>query len=553
MPYRSQAALHEGFRSVRTILANGCLSDVRPRTAFRLAVIVCAACVTVAAGMRPAIAQPPINLNGATIKLQPLVDIPGASGAPIVLTHPADGSGRLFVAGQSGTIDLIVNGSIAATPFLNIPGSGVPLSPGSEKGLLGLAFHPNYSASEGTPGRGLLYTYTSEPQSDEADFQHETVSEQAASDHYSFIREWKADPADPNKVDVSAGATSSRVLMKINQPQSNHNGGALAFGPDNNLYIALGDGGGGNDNEGGVNNSSDGHTNVTGNAQDLENVYGKILRIDPLGTGSTNNQYGIPATNPFAGATAGVDEIYAYGLRNPFRISFDSATGLLYTGDVGQGSREEVDQVVSGGNHGWVYWEGTRANRSGGPAFSATVAPIGEYTHADGNAIIGGFVYRGELLGPLVGKYIFGDLAGNANQGRLFYLDLTTHLISEFKLSAAGVGIPGQLYSIGADENGELFALFSSGDVLKLTATTGDVNLDGEVNIFDVNLVSSNWGLTGPLGDANHDGTVNIFDVNLISSNWTGAANAPVPEPSTIALAALAVIGLTIRRMVQTA
>ncbi len=488
----------------------------------------------------PAAAQPPaIVLGGNTVKLQQVVDIPGGSGPPNTLVHAGDGTGRLFVASQNGVIDLITGGSLSGTPFLNIPASGVPLSVGSESGLLGMAFHPNYAAAVGTPGRGKLYTYTSEPQSGTVDFQHQTPSEQAASDHHSVVREWTVDPNNPNRVDVSLGANSSRILMKINEPQFNHNGGALAFGPDSNLYIALGDGGGGNDNNGGINLDGDGHTNGTGNAQDLGNVYGKILRIDPLGSGPTSTQYGIPAGNPFAGATVGVDEIYAYGLRNPFRISFDGAT--LYAGDVGQANREEVDRIQIGGNHGWVYWEGTRANRAGGPAFGSTVAPVGEYTHSDGNAIIGGFVYRGSLLGPLVGKYIFGDLAGNAGIGRLFYLDLDSHIITEFKLASSGVGIPGRLFGFGADPSGELYALFDSGDVRKFTDVPGDVNLDGAVDIFDINLVSAHWGETGALGNANHDGVVDIFDVNWISSNWTGGAGTAVPEP-TAGAAALAAL-----------
>jgi len=234
-------------------------------------------------------------------------------------------------------------------------------------------------------------------------------------------------------------------------------------------------------------------------------------------------------------------------------MNFDTATGLLYAGDVGQGAREEIDQIINGGNYGWVNWEGTRANRAGGPSFASTIAPVGEYTHSDGNAIIGGFVYRGSLLGPLVGKYIFGDLAGSAGIGRLFSLDLSTHLISEFKLPMGGVGIPGQLYGMGSDQSGELYALFSSGDVFKLTDMPGDVNLDGVVDIFDINLVSGHWDQAGPLGDANHDGVVDIFDVNWISSHWTGSGTTPVPEPNTMALALLAVVCLAIRRVALSA
>jgi hypothetical protein len=486
-------------------------------------------------------AQPPAITSGVTVQLQPVVDVAGAFGPPTFATHADDGSGRLFLPTLNGFIRMLDGGT--ESTFLDIESTGVNVMGGGERGFLGLAFHPNFAATLGTPGRGKLYTLTSEPASGGADFSHPDPSETAA-DHYSVLREWNVSDSNPNVVDTSAGINSSRVLLRLVQPQSNHNGGAIDFGPDNNLYIAVGDGGGSNDNDGGVNNNSDGHTNGTGNAQDLRTVLGKILRIDPLGTNSANGRYGVPADNPFVGVN-GVDEIFAYGLRNPFRMGFDRETGLLYAGDVGQGQREEVDLITSGGNYGWVYWEGTRANRGGGPAFPSTVAPVGEYTHGDGNSIIGGFVYRGDKLPMLEGKYVFGDLAGTTGVGRLFYLDLDTHLIKEFVLSSGPV--PGRLFGIGEGDDGELYATFETGDVLRFSAPTGDLNLDGQVNIFDVNLISDHWGEAGPLGDANFDGVVDIFDVNVISDNWTGAVAAAVPEPQSIATTLIVLLGIAVR------
>ena len=279
-----------------------------------------------------------------------------------VLGIDAPGNNKqLFVVDQVGTITAVKlqpdrhSGVPDSFTFLDVGTTGldllVPLGafgPGSfdERGFLGLAFHPDYRKN------GLVYTYTSEPfDSGTPDFPiPDTGEPPAANASLTVIREWRVD--DPKRPGSVVDVTSSRVLVRVEQPQFNHNGGAIAFGPDGMLYIALGDGGSADD-------QGPGHV-PGGNGQDLSegNLLGKILRIDPQGSNSANGEYGIPADNPFVGAR-GADEIFAYGFRNPFRLSFDSRTGELYVADVGQNDIEEVDVVVGGGNYGWPIKEGT--------------------------------------------------------------------------------------------------------------------------------------------------------------------------------------------------
>ncbi len=497
--------------------------------------------------------QPAPIIPGTTVRLVQVADIPAASGGPNYLFHAPDTANRLFVTAQNGDVHLIKEGALADDPFLNFGEASITLATGGERGLLGMAFHPNYFGPLGSDGSGKFYTYTSEPKSGTPDFNHPELVPGNLGDHHSVIREWSVDPANPDAIDLNA--TSRRELMRINQPQSNHNGGALAFGPDDNLYISLGDGGGGGDFFGSMNSLTDGHTNGgVGNAQDITNVYGSILRIDPLGNNSTNGKYGVPSDNPFFGATAGVDEIFAYGLRNPFRMSFDRLMGDLYAGDVGQGQREEVDLVTSGGNYGWVYFEGTRLNRTPPSGFTS-IAPIGEYTHADGVAVIGGFVYRGSLLdAELGGDYIFGDLAGGSGAGRLFHMDVATGQISEFAIQTSGVDIPGQLYGFGEDHEGELYALFASGEVLaiKPACVPGDIDCDGDVDFQDFLVLQAYYFTTSGArwSDGNFDGDqdVDFADFLILQSNYGSmgenlfaaaahhTALVVTPEPSSVAL-----------------
>jgi len=329
-----------------------------------------------------------------------------------------------------------------------------------ERGFLGLAFHPKFAAPQ-SPGYLRLYTYTSEPVNGPADFTIDLPPEEM--NHQSVVREWQVDPGSGN-VDPS----SSRVLLRIDEPQFNHNAGHLAFGPDDGyLYIAIGDGGGAND-------TSPGH-GTDGNGQNINTVHGSLLRIDPtdpaLTTGSAdpasaNGAYRIPADNPFVGVD-GVDEIYAYGFRNPYRFSFDQRSGLLIVADVGQGNVEEVDIVRKGGNYGWHLKEGTFMfePEDGGVGLPfddpGLIDPVAEYDHDDGLSIIGGFTYYGAAVPELWAQYVFGDFSSGflAPGGRLFVADLFTGQIQELLIGAAQAPLGMFVKGIGRDRQGEIYVL----------------------------------------------------------------------------------------------
>ena len=268
-----------------------------------------------------------------------------------------------------------------------------------------------------------------------------------------------------------------REVFRLDHPQSNHNGAKLAFrASDHYLYISIGDGGNGND-------VGDGHAPNGGNGQSTSTVLGKILRIDPLApaltpgsadAASANGKYRVPRTNPFVGR-AGLDEIFAYGFRNPFRYSFDPTTDQLIVGDVGQNSVEEVDIVQLGKNYGWNRKEGSFLFNPANGSISADpnpnpalINPVAEYGHDDGVAVIGGFIYRGTKIPALAGKYVFGDLQDPNGTGRLFYSDLSTHVIQALRFGTTARELGTSLFSIGEDDANELYALVGSGQLLKI-------------------------------------------------------------------------------------
>lgn len=381
----------------------------------------------------------------------------------------------LFTVDQAGTLWRIDVTTGNKSVFLDLSARLIPLGvfgPGTydERGFLGVAFDPSYASN------GLLYTYTSEPATPTPDFS--TMPPGNPPDCQSVVLEWHApNPTDPGTV-VDPG--SARELLRVDKPQFNHNAGGLAFGADGLFYVSLGDGGGADDQDGQpfIGGPTVGHG--TGNGQNLGVVLGKILRIDPHGSNSANGQYGIPASNPFVSMPGALGEIWAYGFRNPFRFSFDSATHALYVGDVGQNSVEEVDVVSGGGNYGWKLKEGKFFFHDNGPGAGfvdrddpgvpkSLIDPVAEYDHDEGIAVIGGFVYRGTKFPRLVGHYVFGEFAKTfANDGRLFYLarkdvfvpghKLRRSRIAEFRLVGQDVlGL--SLLGIGQDAVGDIYVL----------------------------------------------------------------------------------------------
>lgn len=389
--------------------------------------------------------------------------------APLYGTSTPSLTNYLFVVDQPGQIWQIDLTTGAKRSFLDVSTQLVPLGvfgagTFDERGLLGFAFHPNYAAN------GLVYTFMSEPISGTADYS--TMPTTTVANHQSVVSQWTVDqPTNPQSV-VNPG--SEKELLRIDKPQFNHNGGNLTFGPDGMLYIALGDGGGADDTDGPpfIGGAPIVGHGTGGNGQDATNPLGSILRIDPLGNNAPNGNYGIPADNPFVAASdPRLDEIFAYGLRNPFRFSFDRQTGQLYAGDVGQNEIEEIDVIIAGGNYGWKYKEGrfffdANGNSSGfvtdldpGGVPTDLIDPIAQYDHDEGISVIGGYVYRGTHLNALQGLYIFGDWSLNfsAPSGRLFYLT-PSNTIREFQLPA-GHTFDLFLHGFGQDASGELYLL----------------------------------------------------------------------------------------------
>jgi glucose/arabinose dehydrogenase/plastocyanin len=478
----------------------------------------------------------PATIPTGTIK----VDLqPVATGvtAPNWGTIAPGQPGRLFVADQNGTLWAIDLAAGARTVFLDVTGRLVALGlfgPGTydERGFLGVAFHPSYATN------GLLYTFTSEPVSGTADFS--TMPPATTPNCQSVIAEWHVpNPANPSSV---VDVNSRRELIRVDKPQFNHNGGAMNFGPDGLLYITFGDGGGADDRDGQdfIGAPIIGH-GCGGNAQNKDVILGKMIRIDPLGTNSANGHYGIPPANPFVGLP-GLDEIFAYGLRNPWRFSFDSLTGTLYCADVGQNNVEEIDTITSGGNYGWPQKEGAFYFVFNGdldgyvtnvpldvPA--GLIDPIAQYDHDEGSAMVGGFVYRGTGIPALVGKYVCGDFAKTfSSDGRLFYLDTGNQLKEFTYLRGPAFGM--SLLGFGQDTAGQVYVMASgtgtpfgtTGVVLRIGPTCGDTNCSGSADLDDI--PSFVQALVDPVGhaaafptcttlqaDCNGDGMVDGRDV----------------------------------------
>ena len=331
---------------------------------------------------------------------------------PVAITHAGDGSGRLFITLQDGRIVIFNGATVLPVPFLDI--RTLVLS-GGERGLLSVAFHPNYPT---TPFFYVDYT----------NLMGNTI-----------VARYRVSTTDPNL----ANSSSRRAILRQSQPFANHNGGQLQFGPDGFLYIALGDGGSAGD---------------PGNrAQNLGTLLGKILRVDVNGA----LPYAIPPTNPFVGMAGTRPEIWAYGLRNPWRFSFDRANGNLYIADVGQAQWEEINFELNtnpgGRNYGWRRMEGRHCFNPAVNCNDGTLTlPVLEYSHAVGESVTGGYVYRGTQVPELVGRYVYGDFV----TGRIWAAGRVANvLLMDTTL---------RISTFGEDENGELYvADYTTGTIFR--------------------------------------------------------------------------------------
>jgi glucose/arabinose dehydrogenase len=364
----------------------------------------------------------------------------GLGGAVFASSPPGD-TGRLFIGQLDGTVRILdlATGQLLPTPFLNIASSiGVI----GEGGLIGFAFDPNFASN------GYVY-----------------VNVTNASDD-TEIRRYQVSASDPNRIDPA----SASLVIRIDQPDglTNHKGGWLGFGRDGYLYAALGDGGGGGD--------------PLGTGQNNNDLLGNILRLDVHADafpGDATRNYAIPADNPFVG-TVGADEVWAFGLRNPFRDGFDRGLGDLYIGDVGQGSFEEIDIGQSGGNYGWNLFEGNAPFASGTPTGGSVIAPIHAYGRSVGVTVIGGYVYRGQSEG-LQGEYFFAD-EGN---GHVFTLHnngtswVATDRTAQIAIDAGAINNP---TSFGEDARGNLYIVDIDGDVFRLTPNVVSADLGDDLS-----------------------------------------------------------------------
>ena len=446
-----------------------------------------------------------------------LEELPGSYSSPLLVTH-APGDARIFVVEQGGRVEIVKDGSALTTPFVNI--SGLLTSPrGAEQGLLGMAFHPGFSSN----GRFFL-AYT--------DGGGDLV-----------VGEFNATPGS----DV-ASSTQVAKIIEVNQPFTNHNGGHILFGPNGYLWVGVGDGGGGGD--------------PADNGQDNTTLLGSILRIDVDSDdfpGDSSKNYGIPPGNPFDSG-AGADEIWVYGLRNPWRFWIDDSTDRLYIADVGQGQREEITVVsLNGGgeNLGWNILEGSRCYPNGGSCSTAgTVLPQVEYTHSVGRSITGGIVYRGEDLTELNGTYFYGDFSLGWVRSMLYDGSVDNHWDWEPPLSETSL-----ISSFGIDDDGEMYIVSLGGDIWRLEGRSGyqvigDFDDDGDSDIsmwrggdwftqtasdagggdFDTwadFVTLSGWG-DRVSGDFDGDGDTDIGNYHNGTGNWVVSESTGSSFSSTV-------------------
>jgi glucose/arabinose dehydrogenase len=357
-----------------------------------------------------------------TFKAQPIVD---GLQAPLDMTFI--GNGDILVAEQAGKIRLIKNGKLTDAPVLDISSKIIKLMPVDVRGLLGFAVHPKFKSNH------KIYVFYSAPATADKSDHKDVVAEYTLSDNATL--------PDPE---------SGRILFTADEPGQGDNGGCLKFGPDGYLYVAMGDGGGGGDKHGPI-----------GNGQNMNTLLGKILRIDV----SSDSTYVVPKDNPFVSKADVKPEIWAYGLRNTWRFSFNRATKQLFTCDVGEGAWEEMDIIEKGGNYGWRMVEGNHCfNPKEGCDFTGTIKPLAEYDHKNGVCAIGGYVYNGSQLSAQKGKYFFADWTGP-----IYYIEKKGNEWQRGKVELQNYPANLKITSWGEDASGELYLITNGGNLLSET------------------------------------------------------------------------------------
>lgn len=391
----------------RVAAATAEATETPPARSTPTSVLIPAPTAEASPAITPALSLPAIALRPAfpNLRFRQLTN----------LVQPDDGSNRIFVTEQAGRVLVFPNDPAAAhaSVFLDIRDKG--LGRANEEGLLGLAFSPDF------PQDGHFFVYYS-----------------ATGPRRSVLSRFTVSESDTNMADPS----SEVVILEVDQPYSNHNGGQIEFGPDGYLYVALGDGGSAGD--------------PLGNGQDIGTLLGTILRLDVSGA-SADAGYALPPDNPFVGVPGARGEIWAYGLRNPWRFSFDPETGLLWTADVGQNAYEEINVVRRGGNYGWNVMEGSHCFRPRvGCDATGLDLPVAEYGRSDGCSVTGGHVYRGNDLPGLVGAYVYGDFCTGRIWGVRYDGDTASEpqllVDSDLSITSFGVGVDGSLYVLGRDD-----------------------------------------------------------------------------------------------------
>lgn len=404
---------------------------------------------------------------------------------PVMVRGAGVGSHWLYVVEQNGRI-LVLDGrdenATTTSTLLDIRSSqgGAVSRASNEEGLLGLCFAPNFTTS------GLFYVHYS-----------------AAGPRRSIISEFQANvSADPD-VAPTLVSNSERVLLTVPQPYSNHNAGMLEFGPDGYLYVAFGDGGSGNDPD--------------QNGQDLGTILGSMIRIDPFNP-SGGREYGIPADNPYVDDPNALDEIWAHGLRNPWRFSFDRNTGELLLGDVGQVAREEIDLIRRGGNYGWRRYEGNRSNLNPGdlPA-NLFDAPIIDYPRGLGTTVVGGYVYRGQDVPSLQGIYVYGDYGS----GTIWGLTHTDGVLDE----NAQIASLGSLVSFGEDDDGEVYAVSLNGTLHRFQEPVGTPPPDFPDTLSETGLFEDLATLTPASGVIPYDVNSPLYSDDAFKQRWIALPN----------------------------